>query len=333
MPSNSEAEAWTLDWAHGRAQVRRIGAMLAPLEFRLPDGRLCAPFYIAPWADEAPAPDTSPMMQGLRGEWPCAPFGPAVAPEHLPTGWTVRSGPRAWDHGHASHHAWTLLSQGPGVLELGITLPAADALTRMERRLQADPDHAAITVSTTLVARADTVLPFALHPTFAVPPGGLSLSIGPLAGVHTYPVPPVPGVSRLQPGCSAAGLDAVPARDGPQDLRHFPLAHDTEELVQLQACPSPIVLHRAQDGVTLSLSWDTAQLPDVLLWISQRGRQHAPWSGRNVALGVEPCLSCFDLTRVAEPPADHPLAHRRGLALRAGQAVTLSYRLAAESVG
>jgi hypothetical protein len=79
------------------------------------------------------------------------------------------------------------------------------------------------------------------------------------------------------------------------------------------------------------LDWEREHLPDVLLWISQHGRLHEPWNGRNVALGVEPCNSCFDLTRVAQAPGAHPLSHRRGLRLVAGRTIRTGYRLSART--
>jgi len=112
------------------------------------------------------------------------------------------------------------------------------------------------------------------------------------------------------------------------DLSRLPLTFATEELLQLEDCSSPFVL-RYPSGVDVALDWDREHLPDVLLWISQRGRRHEPWNGRNQALGIEPCNSCFDLTRVAQAPNNHPLSHRRGLQLREGITVRASYRISA----
>jgi hypothetical protein len=326
--SQDDEICWSLAWAHGRLSVRSVGGMLAPLQFDLPGGKQVSPLYVAPWADEPGASALSGLMRGLRGEWPCVPFGPAQAPEGLPSGWVVREVDSPWDHGYAANHAWTLVDRSDASLSLRIELPAQEPVAWIERRIRVDAEGPAISVELTMQPRRDAVLPFALHPTFAVPPDGVQLVPGAHTAVHTYPRQPELGVSRLTPNRSAASLAALPCDDGTLDLSVLPLAFATEELLQLQDCRSPFLL-RYPAGIEVLLDWDREHLPDVLLWISQRGRRHEPWSGRNQALGVEPCNSCFDLTRVAQPPQTHPLSHRRGLDLRAGKTLRIAYRISA----
>ncbi len=319
---------WSLTWAHGELTVRSIGAMLAPLQFDLPGGKRISPLYVAPWAQESGSPALSGLMRQLRGEWPCVPFGPAHPPEGLPSGWILRATDSEWDHGYAANHAWTLVDRSDSSLSLRIELPAQEPIAWMERRIRVDSDGPTVSVELTMQPRRDAALPFALHPTFSVPPDGVQLVPGPFAAVHTYPRLPEPEVSRLTPNCSAASLEALPSGAGTIDLSRLPLTFATEELLQLEDCSSPFVL-RYPSGVDVALDWDREHLPDVLLWISQRGRRHEPWNGRNQALGIEPCNSCFDLTRVAQAPNNHPLSHRRGLQLREGITVRASYRISA----
>lgn len=114
-------------------------------------------------------------------------------------------------------------------------------------------------------------------------------------------------------------------------MTHFPLDFATEELLQIEDVRSAFVI-RFSSGIEVQLDWDRAQLPDVMLWISQCGRRQSPWSGRNQAIGIEPCNSCFDLTRVAQPPRVHPLSHRRGMDLKEGEPRQIGYRLSAQFV-
>jgi hypothetical protein len=326
--SQNDETFWALASAHGQLTVRSVGGMLAPLHFDLPGGKQVSPLYVAPWAGEPGASALCGLMRRLRGEWPCVPFGPAHPPEGLPPGWTVRDVDSLWDHGYAANHAWSLVDRSDASLTLRIELPAEEPVAWMERRIRIDSESPAVSVELTMQPRRDIVLPFALHPTFAVPPGGVQLVPGVFAAVHTYPRQPELGVSRLTPNQSAASLDALPCDEGTLELSVLPLGFATEELLQLQDCSSPFLL-RYPSGVEVLLDWDREHLPDVLLWISQQGRRHEPWNGRNQALGIEPCNSCFDLTRVAQPPDSHPLSHRRGLDLRAGKAVQVSYRISA----
>jgi hypothetical protein len=91
----------------------------------------------------------------------------------------------------------------------------------------------------------------------------------------------------------------------------------------------PVELEWLDRGWTLRLDWDRAQLPDVMLWISHRGRPGAPWNGRHLALGVEPVHGVFDLGRIARPADDHTLAGRRGVALDPSRPTIIGARLEA----
>jgi len=126
----------------------------------------------------------------------------------------------------------------------------------------------------------------------------------------------------------------VAADGGPLDLTRLPLAADGEALLQVRAprpdgALPPFALHYRDAEARVGLWWDTAQFPDLMLWVSNRGRPEFPWDGRHVALGAEPVNSVFDLGRVARPPADHPLADRTGIVLEAGQAWRTRYRIGA----
>ena len=127
--------------------------------------------------------------------------------------------------------------------------------------------------------------------------------------------------------------------DGNVDLAHLPLAGPAEELLQVRALEAPRVatpgteapfaLHYLDYDACVGLWWDTAQLPDLLLWISNGGRIHFPWMGNHLALGAEPVNSLFDLGRIATAPAGHPLADRLGIAISPDAPWETRYRIAA----
>ena len=318
-----------LAWAHGEVTVRAIGGMIAPVEFDLGGGRRISPLHVAPWKPEG----LSPLMAGLRGEWPCLPFGPARVPDNLPAGWQARTLENGWDHGYCSNHRWELVASSDSALSLAIELPEGDPVARLERHIRAQADAPAIEVELVIHPRRDAVIPFALHPTFVVPKEGVEIVGGSYAAVHTYPMQAEPGVSRLRPGLVASTLKALPAEGGTTlDVTRLPLPFKTEELLQVADCKPPFVLRYAAQDAEVLLDWDATQLPDALLWISNGGRAHAPWAGTHYALGIEPDNSCFDLTSVATPPEIHPLAKRAGLQLRAGVPLSIAYRLSARAL-
>lgn len=321
-----------LRWAHGELEVQALGGMLAPVVFRAAGQADFAPLQVAPWADEPDAAQWDGLLRRLRGEWPCLPFGRCDAPDGLPPDWTLQPPGDAWSHGYASHHVWQWLEAGPTTLALRIDYPADSAIAHLVRHIRPDPDRPAVDVTLEVHARRATTLPLALHPTFSLGLGRVRLRLPDFGCGHSYPVPCEAGVSRLRPDAAFAALEAVPSSDGAAlDLTRFPLPHDTEELLQLRDLRSGTVqLDYLDAGWRATLAWPAQALPDLMLWISQRGRRQPPWNGRHLALGVEPVHGCFDLGRVARPPAGHALADRVGLRLDPAQPLRLQYRLSAQ---
>lgn len=322
----SPALHWQLTWDHGEATVYALGGMLAPVRFGLGDGQSVSPMHVAPWASLQD--QTLPgLLRGLRGEWPCLPFGTTQVPAGLGADWEARDADDPWDHGYAAHHPWSLLARDRHRLHLGISYPAEHPIERLERILRVAPGAPALEMELIVHARRDVRLPFALHPSFAVPDSGVELVDAKFAAAYSYPVQAEPGVSCLIPGGMSNSLQRMPGRNGPLDLTRFPLPFATEELLQLAMCRSPLVLRYLQSRIEVLLDWDCEALPDVMLWISNGGRRGTPWNGRHFALGVEPVNGFFDLGRVLVPPPDHPLRTRRGLLFSAATPRRIRYRL------
>lgn len=320
---------WTLRWPLGEVTVQALGGMVAPLTFHLKDGRSVSPLQIAPWGEENDS-QWPGVLRRLRGEWPCLPYGTSKPPANLPAGWTGHAAEDSWDHGFTANNDWYLVRQTDTEIVVAIDYPAAGPIERLQRTVRVRPDQAAIDVELVIHARQDAQVPLALHPTFKVPAAGLRITSAQAEHVHSYPVPTEPGVSRLLPGAIGPSLDAMPTSDGGvQSYTALPLPYATEELMQMEKCKTPFTLHYPEDKADVQLSWDTAVLPDVLIWISNAGRAHAPWSSRHYALGVEPMSGFFDLGRVVTPTPDHPLAANKGVQLRADKPLTVSYSISA----
>ena len=325
-------ESRTLVWPHGQATVQRLGAMLAPVVFRATGHADFAPMQVVPWADEPGSAGLPALLRRLRGEWPCVPFGRTDRPLGLPPDWPPRAPGDDWGHGFGSHHEWQWLpDDDPMSLGLAITYPAGQPVHRLTRWVRAVADAPALQISLQIEVHAPCVLPIALHPTLRLDAGRVALNVAHTGQGLTYPVPAEAGVSRLQPGATFSHLGAVPLHDGGRvDLSHYPLPFDTEELLQLQGVSAPVELHYIDQHWRLQLDWDRHLLPDLMLWVSHRGRSAPPWNRRHWALGVEPVNGAFDLGRVATPPAGHPAARNLGLALHPDSPTTVHYRLQAQ---
>lgn len=330
-PETPHAEARSIVWSHGRLTLSRLGAMLAPVVFAAPGHPDFSPLQIAPWHREPIGAEQTGLMRGLRGDWPCVPFGRTDRPADLPAGWSARTPHDAWGHGHSAHHDWDwLATDDPHTLALTIALPDTDPIARLTRTVRARPDAPVVDLGLCIEARTPCTLPVALHPTLRLDAGRVALDLPPHGPGLSYPVPAEPGRSRLAPDQCFDRLGSVPTADGPPaDLTRFPQPQDSEDLLQLMALGGPVTARYLDCGWALELDWDRALLPDLMLWISHRGRLYPPWNGRHLALGVEPVCGVFDLGRVAAPPADHPLSTRTGLTLTPGQPLVVRSRFSA----
>mgnify|MGYP006958835896 FL=1 len=64
FPAEPPADARSIDWAHGRLTLNRLGAMLAPVVFTAPGQPDFSPMQIAPWHAEP----VGAAQVGLRSE-------------------------------------------------------------------------------------------------------------------------------------------------------------------------------------------------------------------------------------------------------------------------
>ena len=291
-------ERHAIAWAHGMASVQAMGGMLGPVTFLLPDGRQVSPLHVAPWFDDPDRISQPPILQELRGEWPCVPFG-ADGPRSLPESWSASG--ETFDgagvpHGHSSNTEWVFTKTSATSLTLTCDYPETHPIRRLTRTIAADLKAPALDITLAVEARRPCRLPIGLHPTLRLPSTGTARLEPPrFREGRVFPLDVEPGLGLLQPGASFEGLESVPGRDGGSlSLARLPLAENTEELVQLVGVSGGFRLHHPE-GWAVTLDWDSDHFPSLLLWISNRGRAYAPWNGRHVGLGVEPVCAGFDL--------------------------------------
>ena len=325
----------SLAWSHGTVTLETLGAMLGPTLFVLPDGRQVAPFHIAPWFEGDEAASEPGILQRLRGEWPCVPFG-AASLRPARDGWPASDPagePDPFPHGYGSNHHWRWLDAPEGELALAIDYPPAHPIAGLRRWVRPVDGQSALDFGLVIEPRRDCTLPVGLHPVFRLPPtpGAAWLKVT-AAAAYTFPGQ-VDASAILAPGRTAPDWHAIPLADGGVlDPASLPLAHRTEDLLQLAQAGGHAELHNLAEDYRVRLDWNAGHFPDLLLWFSNRGRQHRPWNGRHLAVGVEPVCSAFDLgTRISASPnpinaRGTPTSH----AFEAGKVLETRYRVTVE---
>jgi hypothetical protein len=312
-----------LAWDYGCLAVQTLGGMIGPVTFVLADGRQVNPLHVAAWGHDAARSSLPGILQRLRGEWPCVPFG-ADADRQLSEGWSVNGARLAGldlPHGYSSNADWRWIEGEDGEVALALDYPIEHPIRQLTRRIIPDPQAPAIDFELTIVVRRNCELPIGLHPVFRMPskPGALRLMPGNYRAARTYPGEVEPGRVLFAEDKRFPDLRKAPRRDGGyMDASVLPFTEEIEDLVQLLAADGVMALHYIEESYVARLTWQPEHFPSLLLWFSNRGRRHYPWLGRHLALGVEPICSAFDLGTAlssgANPIAEEGISTARRLA-------------------
>jgi hypothetical protein len=274
----------TLDLAVGHVRELRIER----------DGRTVTPLHTAPWLDEPEIADDAaipPSLRYLSGDFFCAPFGASdVDPEAPAHGWSANS-------------RWRLIE----------TTGLADGMSaryRLERTILGATlektltvrDHHPFLYETHVFTGGTGALPVANHARTRFPGGG-RLAFSPKERIATpaeIPEPdPARGRSVLAYPASVTDAHRVPtAAGGTVDITRYPFAERHEDIMMLvEARGSRLGWFAAArpDSRDLVLSLKRpSDFPVTILWVSNGGRDYAPWNSRHVGvLGFEEARSFF----------------------------------------
>jgi hypothetical protein len=289
--------SWRLATDDVEAFVTETGGHLGPVSFRLGD-RDVRPYALAPWAEEAAA-DLPPVLEVLRGDFFCLPFGGSDE---------VFDGERHPPHGETANARWACRAHTwtADVSSLHLRLDTAVRPGRVDKHVTLRRGHPALYVRHVVSGMAG---PMSLghHAMLRFPdrPGSGLVATSPFAFGQTSPVPvetpETGGASGLAVGAPFTSLDAVPTATGETaDLSRYPARPGFEDLVMLVADPGRPLAWTAVTFPDEGYVWFTLKDPRVLrqtvLWVSNGGRRYPPWSGRHVnVLGLEEVTSYFHL--------------------------------------
>ena len=300
MSSAMAKSIWTLDNGRVRLGVSAQGGNLWPVRFMV-EGRAVEPLHRAPWVDEPwVAADAPPMLQNLRGDFFCAPFG---ANDLDP-----REGR---DHGPTANGTWRLLEREPNRLALELEGQVAGARVTREVRLEQEQP---VVYQVHRFEGGSGPIPLGHHAMLRAPERErLHLSFAPFAWGGTPPEPVEPDASRgrssLRYPQRFDRLSDVETRDGPRvDLSAYPALQDTEDILMLVTEPGREWGWSAAVAPGSGWIWFAVRrndtLRNTLLWMSNGGRDYPPFLGRHRrVIGIEETTSFFHLghRRSVEP--------------------------------
>ena len=281
--------------------ITETGGQLSDVTFTLAGGRRVRPMHVAPWADEKLPEDIPPILRVLRGDFFCAPFGSSDLLDEAP-----------WVHGLPANGTWRVTGTAPGAIDavLDGTVMGATVNKHVELR----PGEAVVYQRHTLTGGSGLV-PIGHHAMLRAE-HPLQLGFSPWTLALTPPEPvevPPHGRPLLENGQIIADLRRAKRADGGSaDLTVFPTADGYEALCMLVADRTPpfgwTAATCSEEGWVWFALKDQRVLPQTLLWLSNGGRDYAPWNGRHrLAIGLEEICGYFHLGHAASM-APNPVA-------------------------
>jgi hypothetical protein len=251
------------------------------------DGRTLKPLHRAPWVGSPRETLPQDIPEGtvrLSGDFLCAPFSVSdveAAPLH---GWPANS---QWD-----------------VVENNAIPGGRRAVFRLRRKVMGAAVDKIFTLrdghpflyQEHIFSGGSGAISVAHHPMTSMRDGGrLAFSPKRVAVTPPTPLEPDPARGRFQFAYPArvTDLTRLPlAAGGTTDLTDYRMEDKREDFITLVEADHggpgwTAIARRAEQDLVLVLK-NPAELPVTMLWLSNGGRDYAPWSGRHLGvLGIE----------------------------------------------
>jgi len=278
---------------------------MAPVVFDC-RGRKIAPYSVAPWHNEKPLRQILPLLQALRGDFFCMPFGANATPFR---------GEQHQVHGETANNKWTFVKfeRTAASVELHLRMRTSVRPGRVDKLIRLVDGHNVVYCRNRIELNSGP-MSFAYHAMIKFPEAPRSglISTSPMIYGQVFPepaeLPENRGYSILKPGATFDQLSRVPTITGDfADISTYPDRRGYEDIAQILNDPKSTLAWSAVSFPKNQYVWFTLKDPRVLtgtvFWFSNGGRHYPPWNGRHTCvLGVEEATSYFyGLKESAQP--------------------------------
>ncbi|MCY2948958.1 MAG: hypothetical protein NTZ71_12345 [Planctomycetota bacterium] len=281
--------------------VTELGGHMAPVTFFRSSAKPVRPYHVSLWQDEKPSAMPAPVLNALRGDFFCMPFGgnsdSLAGEKHPPHGEIV---------GEKWKYVGTTKSADVTTLTMSIETRVRRGEVTKELSLVADQN---VVYSKHIINGFTGNVPLGHHATLAMPDkeGSVRLASSAFRLGMTYPGifsdPKQREYQSLLPGARWTTLAKVPVAwkgEPDADLTRLPARQGHADLVQVVNEPWEKTNGPAWMTATFTDAgylWfslkDANVLNSTVFWIENRGRHGHPWNGRNNCLGLEDVTSFF----------------------------------------
>ena len=274
-----------------------------------------------------------PILQAMRGDFFCMPFGGNENPY---------GGETFPPHGETANSEWKFEASTPSRLDLSMETTIRKG--RVDKSIELVAGQTAI-YSRNVVSGMKGPMSFGHHAILKLPaPNSGRLSMSKFTYGQVFPgafeEAVKGGYSILKAGATFSSLRKVPQVDGKfADLSIYPSREGYEDLV-LAASDTTLpfawtAMTVADEGYVWFGLKDPRVLRSTVIWMSNGGRHYAPWSGRHRhAIGLEEVTSNFHFG-LAESAKTNAL-NRAGIAtcmrMQPDKPVTVNYIMAVAAI-
>ncbi|MBO7146936.1 MAG: hypothetical protein J6W81_04235 [Lentisphaeria bacterium] len=295
---NHKAQGWYLKGGEIELFITEQGGQHAPVTFFADSEKPVQPYYLTPWQDEHPDLSFLPLLQYLRGDFFCLPFGGNGDPV---------DGFQYQCHGETSAANWTLTSAEENgdvtifELELDTKIKPAHVVKHYEMR----KGESAIYIRHTVTGLSGK-MPYGHHAIMKMPEanekmyfscGKFDLGMTPTS---VFSDPANLEYQYLASGEEFTSLEAVPTafkKPAYLDCSVYPYPVGYTDLFAMLKKPSDTPAWAAasypdQGYLYFSLK-NAEELPATTLWVANGGRHGAPWNSVTRCFAVEESCSYF----------------------------------------
>ena len=295
---NLGAAGWWLRGTNVELFLTEQGGQHAPGNFRLENGVNVQPFYLSPWQERRPDLSSIPLLQYLRGDFFCLPFGGNAE---------AVDGHQYQCHGETAAQTWKLAeSRREGnstVFEFeqeGQVLP-----TKVTKRIELRDGQSALYLRHT-VGGLDGRMPYGHHAILKMPSASerMYFSVGRfdlgMTPTGIFSDPANWEYQFLASGEEFSSLEAVPTlfkKPATWDYSVYPSPVGYTDLFALlkkpAATPAWAAASYATAGYLFYSLKNAAELPSTTIWVANSGRYEEPWNGVSSNFAIEETCSYF----------------------------------------
>ncbi len=305
-------------WKGGEVIIDTLGCKMMPT-FNLKNKKI-KPLHEPTWLNDTTEEFNSlpGILQNLKGEFPCVPFGINSVVEELTEEWKSSYSEEPYivnePHGFSANKNWDLIDLQSHSAEFQILYPEKDLVNSLKRKISvSDEEPHKILCSLQINVKEDCELPIGLHPMLRIPKNFDKIKIKPgnfKFGLN-YPGLVLRGKTLGAIGEKFLSLDNIKGfTTNSIDLSKPPFEGNFEDLFQLCGVDGNVSIDNLEDDYQFHYQWDPSHFNSVLVWVSNKGRTEYPWDSKHITIGFEPITSAFGLSTHVSTNRKNPIFKR-----------------------